>query len=261
MESRWPQVLADLVRQQGWEPVCAPAVQEVAVPASELAPPLHRLCSRDVDWVVLLTGVGVQRLYEAAVTLDSGERFVQALREVPVAARGPKPVAVLGRWGVRPQVTTSPPHTTAELCRALDAIPLEGRRVLVQHYGERNVALRGYLARRGAEVVDAVPYRWALPVDTGPLVRAVRAVVAGEVDALLVTSRPQVLHLFSVAEDEGLSAALREALNRNVVVAAVGPTSRATLEACGVRVAVSPHHPKMAPLVNALRVYQQGGAE
>lgn len=256
LESRWPQVLADLVRQQGWEPVCAPSVEEVAVPASEVAQPLQRLCSREVDWAVFLTGVGVQRLYEAAVTLGLGEAFVQALREIPVAVRGPKPVAVLGRWGVRPQVQAPSPHTTAELCRALDPVPLEGRRVLVQHYGEPNAALRDYLARRGAEAVEALPYRWALPQDVGPLVRAAHAVVEGRVDALLVTSRPQVLHLFAVAEREGLTTALREALNTRVVVAAVGPTSRAALEACGVQVAVSPDHPKMAPLVDALRAYQ-----
>lgn len=261
LESRWPQVLADLVRQQGWEPVCAPAVEEVAVPAPEVARPLGRLCSRDVDWVVFFTGVGVQRLYEAAATLGLGEAFVQAVREIPVAVRGPKPVAVLGRWGVRPQVQAPSPHTTAELCRALDTVLLVGRRVFVQHYGEPNQALRDYLARRGAEAVDAVPYRWALPQDVRPLVRAVHAVLDGQVDALLVTSRPQVLHLFTVAEREGLSTALREALNDRVVVAAVGPTSRAALEACGVRVAVSPDHPKMAPLVDALRAYPRGARE
>jgi len=256
LESRWPEVLADLVRRQGWEPVCAPAVAELPAPAEEVAGPLRRLCAREVDWAVFLTGVGVQRLYEAAGQLGMAEAFVEAVRQLPVAVRGPKPVAVLGRWGVRPQVSAPSPHTTAELCAALDRVDLAGRRVFVQHYGEPNRRLQDYLLQRGAETVDALPYRWALPQDTAPLVSAVRAVVAGEVDALVVTSRPQVLHLFAVAEREGLGAALRAALNGRVVVAAVGPTSRATLEALGVRVAVSPEHPKMGPLVAVLASFR-----
>ncbi|MCS7235970.1 MAG: uroporphyrinogen-III synthase [Armatimonadota bacterium] len=260
LESRWPQVLADLVRRQGWEPVCAPAVEEVPVPAEEVADPLRRLCALEVDWAVFLTGVGVERLYDAAQQLKLTEAFVRALQRVPVAVRGPKPVAVLGRWGVHPRLSAPSPHTTEELCAALAAVDLSGRRVFVQHYGEPNARLRDFLLVRGAEVVDALPYRWALPQDTAPLASAVRALVAGEADALVVTSRPQVLHLFAVAEQQGLHTALREALNGPVVVAAVGPTSQRTLESFGVRVTLTPEHPKMRPLVAALASHWAGQA-
>ena len=255
LESRWPEALAELVRRAGWEPVCAPAVAEIPTPPEELAEPLGQLCAGEVDWVVFLTGVGVQRLYEAAQALGRGEAFVQALRTVAVAVRGPKPVAALARWEVRPRLSAASPYTTAELCRALDAVELAGRKVWVQHYGEPNHALRDYLLRRGAAVVDVLPYRWGLPEDTGPLRHAVRALAAGQVDALVVTSRPQVVHLFAVAEQEGLLAPLQAALGGRVVVAAVGPTTRQTLESYGVKVAVLPDHPKMGPLVEALRAY------
>ncbi len=256
LESRWPEILSDLVRRHGGEPVCAPAVEEVPAPAEELADPLGRMSFGEVDWVVFLTGVGVQRLYDAACVLGIAEAFVEALRRLPVAVRGPKPVAVLSRWGIRPQVSAPSPHTTAELCQALEAAELRGQRVFVQHYGEPNQRLRDYLLRRGAQVVDAVPYRWAVPREVGPLIGAVRALAAGEVDALVVTSRPQVLHLLQVAEQHGLGEAVREALNGRVVVAAVGPTSRAALEDYGIRVAVTPEHPKMAPLVAALAAHR-----
>jgi uroporphyrinogen-III synthase len=255
LESRWPEALAELVRRAGWEPVCARAVAEIPAPSQELAEPLRRLCAGEVDWAVFLTGVGVQRLYDAAHALGMGEEFVQAVRSVPVAVRGPKPVAVLARWEVRPRIAAASPYTTAELCRALDAADLGGRQVWVQHYGEPNRALQDYFLRRGAVVVDVLPYRWGLPEDIGPLRQAMRALAAGQAEALVVTSRPQVVHLFAVAEQEGLLAPLQAALGSRVVVAAVGPTSRGTLESYGVKVAVSPQHPKMGPLVEALRAY------
>jgi uroporphyrinogen-III synthase len=103
--------------------------------------------------------------------------------------------------------------------------------------------------------VDALPYRWALPEDVGPLRTAVGELEAGTLDALLITSQPQVRHLFEVAEDQGRAGALRQALNTHVTVAAVGPVARRALEALGVRVPVEPSQPKMVPLVDALAAH------
>lgn len=259
LESRMPDVLADLLRRAGWEPVCVPAVVEVDAEAEEVRAPLLALCDRKVDWVVLLTGVGTERLQRFADRLGLIEPFLEALRTLPVVVRGPKPTAVLHRWGIRPTLQAPPPHTTAEVCAVLDTVELEGRGVFVQHYGELNEALRTYLLGRGARPVDAMPYRWAIPQEGTYVREAVRGLVDGAHDALLVTSRPQVTHLFRVAEAMGLTEQLREALNHRVCVAAVGPVARRALEEQGVRVSVTPQSPKMGPLVAALRALSDSG--
>ncbi len=252
LESRLQSVLADLVRQAGWEPLCAPAVREVEADPEEVRGPLERLCRGDVGLVVLQTGVGAARLEQLAHRLGLGEAFLQAVRTVPLALRGPKPASVAGRWGVRAAFAARSPYTTRELCLALDPAELAGRAVFVQHHGEPNGALASYLLGRGALPVDALPYRWALPEDPGPLRDAVGQVVRGEVDAVLVTSRAQVLHVFQVAAAMGMVDAFRRALN-HTVVGAVGPVARRALEDQGVRVAVEPPQPKMVPLVQSLR--------
>ncbi len=253
LESRQTDALAGLVRQAGWEAVAVPAMVEVEAAPEEVRAPLERLCRREVALVVLQTGVGTERLRRSAERLGLGEPFLQALHALPVAVRGPKPTAVLHRWGVRPALAAPSPYTTAELCQTLATVDLAGRAVFVQHYGEVNDRLREALRQRGAVTVDAVPYRWALPADVGPLQEAVRGLIDGAFAALLVTSRPQVRHLFQVAADMGLAEALRQRLNDAVAVAAVGPVARRALEERGVRVAAEPERPKMAPLVQALR--------
>ncbi|MDR7415370.1 MAG: uroporphyrinogen-III synthase [Armatimonadota bacterium] len=258
LESRMPEILATLGRRAGWEVVCAAAVVEVDADPEEVRTPLERLCQREVDWVVLQTGAGAERLYRIAEHLGLGQPYVEALRTVPVAVRGPKPAAVLQRWGIRPTLAAPSPYTTAELCAALDSVPLAGKTVFVQHYGEGNEPLRAYLLGRGAAVVDAQPYRWALPPDPRPLREAVRGLVEGAFSAVLVTSRPQVTHLFRVAEELGCAEALREALNGRVTVAAVGPVSRQALLDRGVPVSVEPPHPKMKPLIESLREHLRG---
>ena len=259
LESRLPDVLAELLRRADWEPVCVPAVAEVDAQAEEVRAPLLALCGRKVDWVVLLTGVGTERLQRLADRLGLGGPFLEALRTLPIVVRGPKPTAVLHRWGIRPTLQAPAPHATAEVCAVLDTVELRGRGVFVQHYGELNEALRTYLLRRGARPVDAMPYRWAIPEDLSALREAIQGLVRGRFEALLVTSRPQVVHLFRVAEDLHLAQAVREALNGRVTVAAVGPVARRALEERGVRVSVTPQSPKMGPLVAALRALSDSG--
>jgi uroporphyrinogen-III synthase len=255
LEARLPDVLADLVARQGGEAVCVPAVVEVEVPAAEVAAQLSTLCRQHVDVVVLQTGVGTERLSWQATALGLGAAYLEALRHLPIAVRGPKPTAVLHRWGIRPTLSAPSPYTTAELCAVLADLPLSSKTVFVQHYGKVNEPLSDFLRSRGAITVDALPYRWALPEDPGPMRRAIEGLLRAEFDALMITSHPQAVNLFAVADAFRASDALRETLNSRVAVAAVGPVARRALHARGVRVAVEPSQPKMAPLVRALAAY------
>ena len=58
-----------------------------------------------------------------------------------------------------------------------------------------------------------------------------------------------------MASDLGLADAVVQALNTDVVVAAVGPICSAALADAGVRPQVVPDNPKMGPLVAALAQY------
>lgn len=262
LEARLPDVLAGLIVGEGGEAVSVPAVVEAEVPAAEVAAPLSALCRKHVDIVVLQTGVGTERLHRQAAALGLGEAYLEALRALPIAVRGPKPTAVLHRWGIRPAFSAASPYTTAEVCAALADVPLSSKTVFVQHYGQTNEPLREFLRVRGAVTVDALPYRWALPGDAGPMRRAIDGLLRAEFHALVITSQPQVVNLFAVADTVGAGDALRETLNNRVAIAAVGPVARRALLERGVRVAVQPSQPKMAPLVRALAAYfDQAGKE
>jgi uroporphyrinogen-III synthase len=72
------------------------------------------------------------------------------------------------------------------------------------------------------------------------------------VDAIVFTSQVQVRHLFLVASRMGCEHQLAMALQKNIVVASVGPTCTAILQQYGVAPHVVPEHPKMGHLVKAL---------
>src|SRR6185437_1784107 len=101
-------------------------------------------------------------------------------------------------------------------------------------------------------VFEVQPYEWALPEDRGPLEALVGALVAGQVDALAITTQVQARNLFFVAGALGTVEPLREALRTRVVVAAVGPTCARVLEELGAPPHVVPDPAKMGALVLAL---------
>ena len=64
-----------------------------------------------------------------------------------VAARGPKPTAVLRQRGVRIDFSAADPFTTAEVLDAIGGVTLANETVVVQRYGDANEPLNDALAR------------------------------------------------------------------------------------------------------------------
>lgn len=252
--------LARLVRRHGGEPYSVPAMREVTQASGEqVARLLTRLDSGAVQIVVCLTGVGVMALVREAERLHRLPVLLDRLKTVTTVCRGPKPVAALKRQGIPALVQTREPHTTTELLAALEDVELAGQGVALVHYGERDIALATALQERGALLDELCLYAWELPEDLEPLRQLVYDLVAGDVDAVAFTSKAQVRHLWQVGSDMHLDQELPQALNTRLIVAAVGPTCAAELEAHGVVPHVVPPHPKMGPMILALAAYFAGG--
>jgi uroporphyrinogen-III synthase len=252
LESRRQSELASLVRRHGGEPICVPAMREVERDcASEIESAIDA-ASRGGALIVLATGAGLDRWLSMAGALGRAAELHAAFARSTVVCRGPKPIAVLKREGLTAQLRASPPHTTSELLATLDSIDVRNRDVVFIHDGGGSRTVPEALARRGARVVEAQPYAWALPDDTEPLRALVRSIVAGGIDVVAFTTQIQAKHLFDVAQSIGLASSLGEALRGRVVVAAVGPTCAEALEHLGVPAHVIPRQSKMGALVLAV---------
>jgi uroporphyrinogen-III synthase len=256
LETRMKSELARLVEKHGGSARCVPAVGEspnFGVDVVESV--LDEIGDSGSEIVIFMTGVAVSLLFECAEQLGKRADLVATLRRVTTVCRGPKPTAALRGFGVPATVSARDPFTTAEIIDALSDFDLTGRKVLLFNYGERNETLSETLSARHAAIHEFWLYRWVMPEDTEPLERLVKSITEGSVDALAVTCQIQFRHLYQVAERIDLERELVRALNDRVVVAAVGLTCRAILEAYGVHPKVIPDHPKMGPLVLALMRY------
>ena len=254
-ESRLAEPLSTLVRRGGGEPVCVPSVREQRRDvAEEVGALLDALAGEEQPVFVFTTGVGVAALFEEARAIAREPELRKALCVGTLVCRGPKPVAVLQRERLRPQILAREPYTTTRLLEALDAVPVSGRRVVMLHYGERSPEVPVALIARGARLSELLLYEWVMPDDQGPLEALVGELVSGGFAAAAFTSQIQARHLFAVAERLGTRDALLTAL-RKIAVAAVGPTCAQALRDLGVAPQVVPQTPKMGPMLDALAAY------
>lgn len=250
-ESRRAAEIAELIRRQGGEPFVAPSMREAPIEnnaeAFEFA---ERLFGGGFDLVIFLTGAGARALNKVLASRYPEERFAEALRKIAVAARGPKPMAVLREMKVPVAVTAPEPNTWRELMAALDSRPelRNLRRIAVQEYGKSNVELLDALRARGAEVTPVRVYQWDLPADLGPLREAVRRIGEGNADVVLFTTSIQIPHLFRIAAEQKIEDALRNGLRR-MAIASIGPSTTEALEDFGLEPDLTPTHPKMGFLV------------
>lgn len=258
-ESRRSEELARLIVTYGGRAIVAPAMREVPLESNREALEFGAaLLAGEFDMVIFLTGVGTRALTAVLEKTCPREKFVAALGDVKVVARGPKPVAALKELGVVPSIVVPEPNTwremLQELDRALGRDALRGMRIALQEYGVANAELIAGLEGRGARVTRVPVYKWALPEDTAPLRSAIKALAQNqnedenEIDVVFFTTSVQSIHLFQIAAEMNLEEPLRKGLAR-CVIASIGPTTTEELHKRGLRPDMEPSHPKMGYLV------------
>ena len=253
LESRRATEMAALVSNYGGQPMSAPALREVPLDTNtEAFAFIDGLLRHEFDLVVLLTGVGTRALLAVVDRCGVRPAFLAALDATKIAARGPKPVAVLRELGLTPWIVAPEPNTWRELLTALDGkageLTLRGARVAVQEYGTSNPQLLEGLGERGSTVVSVPVYRYALPENLEPLQAAARAVGRRELDVALFTTATQVVHLLEVARQMNVEPAVRQGLAA-MAVASIGPTTSEELREQGIAIDIEASHPKMGFLV------------
>ncbi len=251
-ESRRASELAQLIERHKGVAKVSPSMREVPLESNRAVVDFaNELITAQVDVVILTTGVGTRQLVEAVERHVDRDRFISALSDTVTIARGPKPVVVLKELGISPTHRADEPNTWRELLQTVDAhVPVAGQVVAVQEYGVPNPSLVAGLEARGATVMPVKVYDWEFPEDTGPLVSTVRALAEEQIDVVLFTSANQVTHLLKMAEELGLTEAVRSGLTKTVV-ASIGPVTSARLREEELPVDLEPERSKMGPFVVA----------
>ncbi len=252
-ETRQLDILVDLLRNRGAQVLRVPLIAILDAPDSgPIETWLRNFIAAPPDYFIILTGEGLRRLRGVAQRVHLEEQFIAALNKVCKICRGPKPGRALKEIDLKPDLLGKAP-TTPGIIAALQELPLAGKHVAVQLYGEEpNLLLMDFLQQCGAIPSPVAPYVYAPRSDENKVLELINALASGEITMMTFTSQPQYKRLLEVAANHGLEARLHEGLAR-VWVAAVGPVVGDQLREAGVEVAVMPESLYfMKPMVSEL---------
>lgn len=272
--SRRASELAHLITSFGGRPYLAPTVgiearQDISKEAEFF---INKILEKRIDYVVFMTGPGVYSLMSTAKNLGIEKKFAEALQDTMVIARSLKPKTALANHGVKTDII--PEENTAEgIAKLLKSFSIAGRNIAVLWHGSYSPLLKNELHAVGAQVFESSTYRYSLelkesgvrilemmgfkyiPPDESKVVKLIEDIGKGFIDAITFTSPPSVRDLFKIAEAYSLRESLQYHLNKEVIVVAVGPSTRKALDENDVHVDVMPDVYKMGAMIKSLSDY------
>lgn len=251
LESRRSEEIRKLISYHKGVPRVAPSMKELPVEDSDSVEDFAgHLFGGETDITILMTGVGTTLLSDLLISRYGKDKYLESLQNTRIIARGPKPVAALRKYGLKPDLTIPEPNTWRDIITTIDSEvgDISGLTVAVQEYGVSNSGFIEELRKRKAQVLPVVIYKWGLPDDLEPLKEAIRSICNGTVDVLLFTSSQQVANMIDVARQEGCHDALMEGL-KNILIGSVGPSTTETLKRFDITADYEPDSPKMGNLV------------
>ena len=250
LETRRGAEMATLIENYGGVATAAPSMRE---DKQDISGRLHDFVLRvkaapERQILVCMTGIGT-RLFFQDLQKHDPEVYAQ-LGSIRLLSRGTKPTQAFKALGFVP-VTAARPHTYREVQDSLLAMNLKGQDITILEYGDLTPPpLVAALVEEGAVVYPVPVYRCAPPLDSGPLEAAVRGVIAGRFQVLLLSSGTQAVHFLGCARGLGLESELRRSL-RGMVVASIGPACSEALGELRIPFDLEANPHKMGILVRA----------
>lgn len=236
--------------------VAAPALQKVHALNEETARRFFEaLTSGRMNLLILMTAMGTEDLMEHLLQ-EGGEKALAALDRITLVARGPKPAAVLQKYGLRATLVIASPNTWHELVQTLDehsrSIHLHDAVVGIQESGMGNQPLIAALKSRGAKVLPVSVYQWTIPEDPRALEDALNRVSRHEADAVIFTNAAQVEQVLRFAASAGKRDEVIEGMRR-LCIASIGPSTTEALVQHGIPVDVQAEQYTLDSLVADLK--------
>lgn len=225
----------------------------IEIPAIEIQPlPVHDgfdqaiLNLQNYHWIIFTSTNGVEAFFHRLYALNLDARWLANIR---IGAIGSATASALEHRGLRADCTPKE-YTSQGLVAELQHQDMAGRRVLLPRADIAGKELTRGLTRLGAEVHEITAYR-TIP-NTRGISQAKQMILAGEIDIIAFTSSSTVTNLVAALDKE------REALNK-IIVACIGPRTRATATESGLRVDIVARKHTMTGLLEAMEQYFQGG--
>src|SRR5208283_2082091 len=249
--SRRAKELAQLITNLGGTPYIAPTIAiETSKKTEDNAYQfITETLSRKIDFIIIMTGPGIQAIFDIAKAIGSYEQFIEQLKQIPIIARSTKPQQVLSRHGIKTNVSV-PTTPAVEACfKLLLKHDIANKRVAISWHGTNTQSHIKKLEHAGATTLQISTYKYSARFNNGgktllktlgynhvqppniqKTITLIQDLIMKHVDVITFTSPPAVANLFEVARTHNLTEKLRTALDAHAVTVAIGPSTGERLE-------------------------------
>ncbi|MFJ7744435.1 uroporphyrinogen-III synthase [Peribacillus sp. NPDC097295] len=253
--ARKTEELSKIVHNLGGIPLVRSAQGTVYLNDSHLEEDVNRLIEGEFDWIILTTGMGTELLYNTAVRMEAGDRFIETLQKMKIAVRGYKTKNLLKKLGLEPTVRDDD-GSMAGLVRNLEGHLSGNVKVALQLHGDPAPLLMNWLDERLIEHKEILPYEHIAP-ETETMTLLIQEILDGKIDAVMFTSAPQPRNLMKFARDLGVEARLINRFESDVVALAVGKVTAQVIIEEGIDRVIYPEDQRMgSAMVELVKFYQ-----
>ena len=266
--------LAHLITNFGGIPYISPTVgiESNMDKSKEVEEFIKKIIEDKLDYMIFMTGPGVYSLMSAAKKLQMESNVIEALRQTIVVARSLKPKIALANYGIKTDIV--PDENTADgIAKMLKSSGIQAKKIGVLWHGSHFPILRNEMSAAGAKIFECSTYTYSFDLkvsgakileemgfnyvypDEDKVIKLIEAINKGDIHAITFTSPPSARDLFQIAETHKMKEPLLFSLNNNVIVVAIGPSTKKALEEYTIQVDVMPQIYKMGPMVKELVNY------
>lgn len=267
--------LCQIVKSFGGIPYLVPTVGiiDARISMKEVELFINNVINQPVEYFIFMTGLGVHYLFRAASILKLRDELVRGIRRSTVISRGNKPSFILRSLGILTSIESGP-STAGGILKVLKTRDLKGKGIAVISNGNGSESFKDELELEGSRIFDLQLYSYSSLLDktadsmlkemgykqhVKPTIQStsklIHDIMNGAVHVITFTSPPSVSELFRVSDINNNIFQLRSALNEQVIIASVGPSTSEALRQNAIRVDVMPEVNKMGPMIKALSDY------
>ena len=267
--------LCHIVKSFGGIPYLVPTVGiiDAGISLREVELFINNVINQPVEYFVFMTGLSVHYLFRAASILKLRDELVRGIRRSKVISRGNKPSFILRSLGILTTIEQGP-STAGGILKVLKSRDIKGKRIAVISNGNGSGSFKDELELEGSKIFDLQLYSYSSLLDkkadsilkemgykqqVKPTIQStsklIYDIMNGAGHVITFTSPPSVFELFKVSDMNNNILRLRSALNEQVIVASVGPSTSEALRQNAIGVDVMPEINKMGPMIKALSDY------
>jgi uroporphyrinogen III methyltransferase/synthase len=181
----------------------------------------------------------VSMTIKASEDLRLKNEFLKQLRRVKVVAIGPKTRIKLKSLGIKVAFMPSA-YCSQGLINYFKRVRLKGKTIMILRKKYASKYLKSELKKLGAKVIQVPVYESIIPQKISNILSLINNLIKGKIHAITFMSPSAALNLLKIAREHGLSKKLKKAMNENVLIIALGPTTQKTLNKLGIKSSLMP---------------------